>query len=83
MVLLRRAHSVSYEKQGNKKTGLFESLLFAITDELISDFLTQQHITIPQMTEEFGVIGRAHLCTPFAERLLFLQIRKKCFAFGK
>lgn len=55
MVLLRRAHSVSYEKQGDKKTGLFENLLFAITDELISDFLTQQHITIPQMTEELGV----------------------------
>ncbi len=41
MVLLRRAHSVSYEKRGDKTTGLFESLLFAITDELISDFLTR------------------------------------------
>ena len=65
MVLLRRAHSVSYEKQGDKQTGLFESLLFAITDELISDFLTQQHITIPQMTEELGV-----KVSPMSERLV-------------
>ena len=65
MVLLRRAHSVSYEKQGDKQTGLFESLLFAITDELISDFLTQQHITIPQMAEELGV-----KVSPMSERLV-------------
>ena len=65
MVLLRRAHSVSYEKQGDKQTGLFESQLFAITDELISDFLTQQHITIPQMTEELGV-----KVSPMSERLV-------------
>ena len=65
MVLLRRAHSVSYEKQGDKQTGLFESLLFAITDELFSDFLTQQHITIPQMTEELGV-----KVSPMSERLV-------------
>lgn len=55
MVLLSRAHSVSYEKKGDPESGLFESLLFAITDELLSDFLTQQHVTIPQMTEELGV----------------------------
>ncbi len=65
MVLLRRAHSVSYEKTGDKNTGLFESLLFAITDELLSDFLTQQHITIPQMTEELGV-----KVSPMSERLV-------------
>lgn len=65
MVLLRRAHSVSYEKKGDEYTGLFESLLFAITDELISDFLPQQHITIPQMTEELGV-----KVSPMSERLV-------------
>ena len=65
MVLLRRAHSVSYEKRGDEKTGLFESLLFAITDELISDFLTHQHITIPQMTEELGV-----KVSPMSDRLV-------------
>lgn len=54
MVLLRRAHSVTYEKQGDPKTGMFESLLFAITDDLISDFLTSQHIEVPQMTEEIA-----------------------------
>ncbi|MCR4809767.1 MAG: hypothetical protein K5896_07895 [Prevotella sp.] len=30
MILLRRAQSVSYEKQGSEETGLFESQLFAI-----------------------------------------------------
>ena len=65
MVLLRRAHSVSYEKQGDKNTGIFESLLFAITDELISDFLTQQHISISQMVEELGV-----KVSPMSERLV-------------
>jgi len=65
MALLRRAHSVSYEKKGDAETGLFESLLFAITDELISDFLTQQHITIPQMTEELGV-----KVSPMSDRLV-------------
>ena len=65
MVLLRRAHSVSYEKLGDKNTGIFESLLFAITDELISDFLTQQHISISQMVEELGV-----KVSPMSERLV-------------
>lgn len=65
MVLLRRAHSVSYEKRGDAKTGLFESLLFAITDELISDFLTQQHIAIPLTTEELGV-----KVSPMSDRLV-------------
>ena len=65
MVLLRRAHSVSYEKRGDAKMGLFESLLFAITDDLISDFLTQQHISIPQTTEELGV-----KVSPMSDRLV-------------
>lgn len=65
MVLLRRAHSVNYEKKGDSKTGLFESMLFAISDELISNFLTQQHITIPQITEELGV-----KVSPMSDRLI-------------
>ncbi len=40
MILLRRAQSVSYEKQSSEETGLFESQLFAINDELLKDFLT-------------------------------------------
>ncbi|MBR1932071.1 MAG: hypothetical protein IJ841_00055 [Prevotella sp.] len=54
MILLRRAQSVSYEKQGSAETGLFESQLFAINDELLKDFLTSQQVQIPQMTEELG-----------------------------
>ena len=54
MILLRKAHSVSYEKQGSAETGLFESLLFAINDELLKDFLTSQDVKIPPMTEELG-----------------------------
>ena len=54
MILLRKAHSVSYEKQGSPETGLFESQLFAINDELLKDFLTTQQVNIPQMTEEIG-----------------------------
>ena len=54
MILLRRAQSVSYEKQGSEETGLFESQLFAINDELLKDFLTSQQVVIPAMTEEYG-----------------------------
>ena len=46
MILLRRAQSVSYEKQGSEETGLFESQLFAINDELLKDFLTSQQVQI-------------------------------------
>ena len=54
MILLRKAHSVSYEKKGSTETGLFESQLFAINDELLKDFLTTQQVNVPPMTEEFG-----------------------------
>ena len=65
MVLLRRAQSVSYEKQGSEETGLFESQLFAINDELLKDFLTSQQVQIPQMTEELGT-----QVSPMSERLV-------------
>lgn len=65
MVLLRRAQSVSYEKRGSKENGLFESLLFAITDELLSDFLTTQNVQMPNVTEEFGA-----QVSPMSERLV-------------
>jgi AraC-like DNA-binding protein len=55
MILLRKAHSVDYVKEGDPNTGLFESQLFAINDSLLSDFLTSQHVEVPQMTEEVGV----------------------------
>ena len=65
MILLRRAQSVSYEKQGSEETELFESQLFAINDELLKDFLTSQQVQIPQMTEELGT-----QVSPMSERLV-------------
>ena len=65
MILLRRAQSVSYEKQGSEETGLFESQLFAINDELLKDFLTSQQAQIPQMTEELGT-----QVSPMSDRLV-------------
>ena len=54
MILLRKAHSIYYEKKGSPETGLFESLLFSINDELLKDFLTTQQVNVPLMTEELG-----------------------------
>ena len=65
MILLRRAQSVSYEKQGSEETGRFESQLFAINDELLKDFLTSQQVQIPQMTEELGT-----QVSPMSDRLV-------------
>jgi AraC-like DNA-binding protein len=65
MILLRKAHSVSYEKQGSPETGLFESQLFAINDELLKDFLTTQQINVPPMTEELGA-----QVSPMSDRLV-------------
>ena len=65
MILLRRAQSVSYEKQGSEETGLFESQLFAINDELLKDFLTSQQVQIPQMTEALGT-----QVSPMSDRLV-------------
>ncbi len=65
MILLRRAQSVSYEKQSSEETGLFESQLFAINDELLKDFLTSQQVQIPQMTEELGT-----QVSPMSDRLV-------------
>ena len=65
MILLRRAQSVSYEKQGSEETGSFESQLFAINDELLKDFLTSQQVQIPAMNEEYGT-----QVSPMSERLV-------------
>ncbi|MBP3763253.1 MAG: helix-turn-helix transcriptional regulator [Bacteroidales bacterium] len=65
MILLRRAQSVSYEKQGSEEAGLFESQLFAVNDELLKDFLTSQQVHVPQMTEEIGT-----QVSPMSERLV-------------
>lgn len=65
MILLRKAQSVNYQKQSSPETGQFESLLFAINDELLKDFLTTQNVQIPQMSEELG----AQVC-PMSDRLV-------------
>lgn len=51
----RKTNEVRYAKHGDEKTGLFESQLFAIKDDLLKDFLTQQNVKIPKMTEELGI----------------------------
>lgn len=53
MILLKKSQSVSYIKEGNNETGLFESMLFALQDNLIKDFLTSQNVQIPPMKEEY------------------------------
>lgn len=65
MILLRKAHSVSYEKEGSPETGLFESQLFAINDELLKDFLTTQQVNVPPMTEELSA-----QVSPMSDRLV-------------
>ncbi|MBP3254202.1 MAG: helix-turn-helix domain-containing protein [Bacteroidales bacterium] len=53
MILLKKSQSVSYIKEGNNGKGLFESMLFALQDNLIKDFLTLQNVQIPPMKEEY------------------------------
>ena len=53
MILLKKSQSVSYIKEGNNETGLFESMLFALQDNLIKDFLTSQNVQIPPMKGEY------------------------------
>lgn len=54
MILLHKAQSVTYDKRGSEHNGLFESLLFAINDNLLKDFLTSQNVKAPTMAEELG-----------------------------
>lgn len=65
MILLRKAHSVSYEKKSSEETGRFESMLFAINDELLKEFITSQQVQIPQMIEELGA-----QVSPMSDRLV-------------
>lgn len=65
MILLRRAQSVNYVKEGSPQNGLFESQLFAIKDELLKDFFTSQQVIIPQMKEELGT-----QVSPMSDRLV-------------
>ena len=65
MILLRKCQSIDYEKTSDPTTGLFESLLFGISSELLKDFLASQNIGHVTTTEE----QHARVC-PMSERLV-------------
>ncbi|MBR1784357.1 MAG: helix-turn-helix transcriptional regulator [Bacteroidales bacterium] len=65
MILLRKCQSVDYEKSSDPATGLFESLLFGISSELLKEFLASQNVGPVATTEEQG----ARVC-PMSERLV-------------
>ena len=74
MLLLRRAQSIGYEKTGAEETGVFESLLFGINDDILKDFLTSQQVHISYSTEELHpqvssmssqLVAYCHSLTPY------------------
>ena len=65
MILLRKCQSITYEKTSDPATGLFESLLFGISGELLKDFLASQNVGPVTTTEEHG----ARVC-PMSDRLV-------------
>lgn len=53
MILLKKATSVHYEKEGNPENAdIFDNLMFCLKDELLKEFLTLQNVSISHMTEE-------------------------------
>lgn len=53
MILLKKATSIHYEKEGNPdNANIFDSLMFCLKDEILKEFLTMQNVNIPRMTEE-------------------------------
>lgn len=53
MILLKKATSVRYEKEGEADNDhIFESLMFCMKDDLIKEFLTMSNVKVPQMDEE-------------------------------
>ncbi|MDR2919886.1 MAG: AraC family transcriptional regulator [Tannerella sp.] len=53
MILLKKATSVRYEKEGDADNDhIFESLMFCMKDDLIKEFLTMSNVKVPQMDEE-------------------------------
>lgn len=53
MILLKKATSVHYEKEGNSDNrDRFDSLMFCLKDELLKEFLTLQPVALPHATEE-------------------------------
>jgi len=53
MILLKKATSVRYEKEGAPDNdNIYESLMFCLTDKLIKEFLSLTDIKVPRMDEE-------------------------------
>lgn len=53
MILLKKATSVYYEKEGNPENkGIFYSLMFCLNDEILKEFLAMQNVSIPPVSEE-------------------------------
>lgn len=56
MILLKKATSVKYERQGNPDNdNIFDSLMFCIKDDLLKDFLTTANVKIPRMEDEIKI----------------------------
>lgn len=47
MVMLRKYSTIEYSKSGNGATGVFESMLFAIRDDFLREFLSKQNLPEP------------------------------------
>lgn len=52
MVLLRKYSTVEYAKSGNNATGVFESMLFAIREDFLREFLSRQNLLLPQGSQD-------------------------------
>lgn len=75
MILLKKATSVRYEKEGEPENdNIYESLMFCLADDLIKEFLTLSNVKVPQLDEEIKtavypmsdcLIGFAHSLYPY------------------
>ena len=72
MILLRKAHSVSYVKYGSEETGLFESLLFAINDGAVEGVSRHTTGAGPADDRGAGRAGQSHE-RPFGGLLLVIS----------
>lgn len=64
MTFFRKSTSIHYEECDASETdGGFDLLIFSFTDELLKEFITQQHVTIPPMTKD----GSNHTVSPMSE----------------
>lgn len=70
MVLMRRSTAVEFERKGDE-SDVFDSLIFCIKDELLTEFLTTQQVRIPPQNDEVPVrVGQMDdFLTAFAQSL--------------